>query len=62
MKIYRCTKCGKEHTHRHIGFVDGCKHYDECFECCTHYGCIEAKKKGFVDKGGYLGKPEGDQQ
>jgi len=58
----RCTKCTKEHSHRHIGFADGCERYNECYNCCTNYGCIDAKKRGLIEKDGILVMPEEVQE
>ena len=41
----KCTKCSKEHEHYHIGFADGCKYYDECFECCSYPSCVRTRQE-----------------
>lgn len=49
-----CQKCGKPHEHYHIHFFGGHKVFRLCYECCDHPGCIDGRKRGLKDKGGFL--------
>ena len=52
-KIYKCTKCGKEHNHYHYLFMGG-RSYDECEECCKTCKRFEEnlKKEQLINKNG----------